>query len=69
MEGTDHEKAIFYIAVVAVTFALLEPIGSLPAFSGVSAFVITAVRFAIDSALLLPFSISALKRRRLRLSG
>lgn len=63
------KKAIFYIAVVAVTFALLEPIGSLPAFSGVSAFVITAVRFAIGSALLLPFSISALKRRRLRLSG
>jgi len=61
------KKSLVYILAAAIIFSTLEPFSSLPAFAGVNALGITAIRFVIGSLLLLPFSIRGLKSAGLHL--
>ncbi|MEA4965878.1 MAG: EamA family transporter [Oscillospiraceae bacterium] len=61
------KKSLLYVLITAVAFSTLEPFSSLPAFAGVSAFSITAIRFVIGSLMLLPFSIAAVRKKHVKI--
>lgn len=62
------KKSLIYVLIAAIAFATLEPFSALPAFTGVSAFAITAIRFVIGSLMLLPFSIAAVRKKQVRIT-
>ena len=66
--GIRLSTAYIYVLITAVAFATLEPFGQLEALAGLSGMQITALRFAIGSVILLPFSIYQLRKKHLSLS-
>ena len=55
------KKGLFYILLTAILFTTLEPVSKLIA-EQVNPFAITFIRFFIGGAMLLPFSVSKVKR-------
>lgn len=63
------KKSLIFVLIVAVAFATLEPVSSLPVFTGVNAFAITAIRFLIGSLILVPFSIAEVRKKQLKITA
>jgi drug/metabolite transporter (DMT)-like permease len=62
------KKGLIYILLTAVIFTTFEPVSKLIA-AQINPFAITAIRFFIGGAMLLPFSISKVKRNGIKLDG
>ena len=61
------KKGLFYIMLTAVVFTTLEPVSKLIA-GDINPFAITFIRFFIGGAMLLPLSVSKIRKNKLQLN-